>query len=75
MLDLVIAGATLKPFWLGKIAVANVPAIEELLQRDLVRAPRFTPEFLADDEAKARIARLRENKNVHNILAGAAARC
>lgn len=75
VLDLVVAGASLDPFWLGKISVANVPSIEELLQRDLVRSPLFIPTFLRDDEAKRRIARLRETKNIHEIFAGAAARC
>ncbi len=75
VLDLVVAGATLEPFWLGKIALANVPAIKELLQRDLVRAPLFTPEFLQDEEANSRIARLQEQQNVHAIFAGAAERC
>ena len=41
--SLVAAGAPLDPFWLGKIAAAHVPAIEELLQRGLVHAPLFTP--------------------------------
>ena len=54
--ELVAAGAPLNPFWLGKIAAAHVPAIEELLQRGLVQPPLFKPLFLEDEKAAKRIA-------------------
>jgi uncharacterized protein (TIGR02421 family) len=54
----VASGRTLAPFWLGKIALTDVPAIEELLQRGLVHAPTFLPSYLNRPEAKSRIARL-----------------
>jgi hypothetical protein len=68
---LVRAGASLEPFWLGKIAARHAPAIEELLQRGLVQAPRFIPLFLARDAAKQRIAALREADSLEDVLAGA----
>ena len=43
VVDLVAAGASLDPYWLGKIAPAHAPLIEELLQRGLLHAPRFVP--------------------------------
>ena len=46
VMDLVRAGASLEPFWLGKIAARHASAIQELLQRGLVQAPRFIPLFL-----------------------------
>ena len=49
VIELVAAGASLDPFWLGKIAPGHVPAIEELLQRGLVQPPLFKPEFLQRD--------------------------
>jgi len=70
VIDLVRAGAALDPFWLGKIAPAHVPAIEELLNRGLVAAPRFIPLFLAEDAARERIARLHTMANIHDMLAG-----
>ncbi|MEA1072274.1 flavohemoglobin expression-modulating QEGLA motif protein [Sphingomonas sp. LY160] len=71
VMNLVASGASLLPFWLGKIAVDHVPAIEELLQRGLVRAPAFTPLFLDDPAAEARIASLRSHTNLHDMLVGA----
>ncbi len=71
VIDLVRAGASLDPFWLGKIAPGHVPAIEELLNRGLVAPPRFIPLFLAHDAARERIARLRSTATITDIFAGA----
>ncbi|HET9638339.1 MAG TPA: tyrosine/phenylalanine carboxypeptidase domain-containing protein [Allosphingosinicella sp.] len=59
VVDLVVAGASLDPFWLGKIAPEDVEAIEELLLRGLLRPPVFRPEFLDRPDARRRIALLR----------------
>lgn len=66
--DFVAAGVSLDPFWLGKIAPSHLPVIEELLQRGLVSAPRHIPEFLARDDAQARIARLKEGHSLAAAL-------
>ena len=60
VVDLVASGASLAPFWLGKIAPHHAPAIEELLHRGLVHAPVFIPEFLSRPDTVERIARLRD---------------
>jgi uncharacterized protein (TIGR02421 family) len=70
VIELVRAGASLDPFWLGKIALRHAPAIEELLQRGLVHAPRFKPLFLSDEAAQARIAALRTG-SFETLLSGA----
>jgi uncharacterized protein (TIGR02421 family) len=70
VIDLIVAGASLEPFWLGKIAVGQVPAVEELLQRGLVRAARFTPLFLDGEDTKDRIARLRSEGGVNQLWQG-----
>lgn len=75
VVDLVVAGASLDPFWLGKIAPVHVPAITELLQRGLIGPPRFIPFFLADDAARERITRLRRTGPLHEMLAGAQGQC
>ena len=59
VVDLVASGASLDPFWLGKIAPQDVEAIEELLLRGLVQPPVFRPEFLDRADARRRIAELR----------------
>jgi uncharacterized protein (TIGR02421 family) len=66
--DFVAAGIALDPFWLGKIAPSHLPAVEELLQRGLVSAPRHLPEFLARDDAKARIAGLKKGQSLASLL-------
>jgi Uncharacterized protein conserved in bacteria len=66
--SLVAAGAPLNPFWLGKIALTHVPAIEELLQRELVQPPIFKPLFLEDEQAAKRIADLRQARSFPEIV-------
>ena len=56
----VATGASLAAFWLGKIAPEHVEAVEELLQRGLLHAPVFVPEFLGREDAQRRIAGLRD---------------
>ena len=70
VVDLVTAGASLDPYWLGKIAPAHAPLIEELLQRGLLHAPRFLPEFMSRTDTRARIARLRGGAGLGSILEG-----
>jgi uncharacterized protein (TIGR02421 family) len=66
--SLVAAGAPLNPFWLGKIALTHVSAIEELLQRELVRPPLFKPSFIDDETAATRIASLRQAKSFPDMI-------
>lgn len=69
VIDLVAAGTSLEPFWLGKIDTRHAPAIQELLQRGLVHAPRFTPLFLDDPATRDRISQLR-NQGLSAIITG-----
>ena len=66
--DLVADGVSLDPFWLGKIAPAHLPVIEELLHRGLVHAPVFLPEYLARPDTIERIGRLRGNPDFGSIF-------
>ena len=68
VMDLVSAGVSLTPFWIGKIATGHVEAIEELLQRGLVRPPLFEPEYLQRDEVQRRIASVRGESSFNKIL-------
>ncbi|MEO8618114.1 MAG: tyrosine/phenylalanine carboxypeptidase domain-containing protein [Sphingomicrobium sp.] len=70
VLGLVIDGVSLDPFWLGKIAVEHIPAIEELLQRKLARPPAVLPAFLGDADTSDRIARLRSEGSIRPVLLG-----
>ena len=68
VVGLVAKGASLDPFWIGKIARNHVGAIEELLQRNLIRPPLFKPEFLQREDVEDRIARLRGETSFAKIL-------
>lgn len=68
VVELVAAGASLDPFWTGKIAPDHVQAIDELLQRKLVRPPLFKPEFLQREDVERRIARLRGEPSFDKIF-------
>jgi hypothetical protein len=70
VVDLVAAGASLDPYWLGKTAPGHAPLIEELLQRGLLHPPRFVPEFMARADTQGRIARLRGGAGLGSILEG-----
>ena len=68
VIDAVARGVSLDPFWLGKIAPGNLPAVEELLQRGLLQPPVFIPDFLDGPDIRARIARLRDHSGFDAIL-------
>ena len=68
VVGLVADGASLDPFWLGKIAPEDVEAIEELLLRGLLQPPLFRPEFLDRADARARIAELRAGLPFDRII-------
>jgi uncharacterized protein (TIGR02421 family) len=68
VLAMVASGASLDPFWTGKIAPQHVEAVEELLLRGLLHGPTFTPEFLQREEAQRRVARLRDGLPFDRIL-------
>lgn len=74
VIDLVAAGTSLDPFWLGKIDTRHAPAIQELLHRGLVHAARFTPLFLDEPATRERIAQLRKN-GASAIIEGEPERC
>ena len=70
VIGLVASGASLDPFWMGKIAVQHSDAVEELLQRGLAHAPRFIPDFMRNEQGAARIAALRADGGVDALWSG-----
>ena len=68
VVDYIASGGPLLPFWLGKIARTDVPAIEELLQRGLVHAPTFLPSYLDRPDVQGRIARLKSDIGLDTLL-------
>lgn len=68
VLDMLARGQELRPFWFGKIAASHVPVVEELELRGLLRPPRVTPEFLERDDARERIAFMRTNPSLFELI-------
>jgi uncharacterized protein (TIGR02421 family) len=61
-------GGDLSAFWFGKIAAAHVPVVEELSLRGLLDRPRSIPAFLARPEAQQRIAFMRTNPSLFELI-------
>ncbi len=62
------AGGELEPLLLGKLALADVPAVQELRWREYLRPPRITPRFLTAFGAETRMQRLRQSQSLIQIL-------
>jgi uncharacterized protein (TIGR02421 family) len=52
-------GGPLEPLLVGKIAIDQVPLVEELVRRQVLRPARLRPRWLDADGAQARLARAR----------------
>ncbi len=50
------AGGALDTLWLGKMALSDVPHIEDLRARSALHEPLLTPRYLADVDAQTRLA-------------------
>jgi uncharacterized protein (TIGR02421 family) len=59
VLDHLRRGRSLDPFWMGKVAEAHLPAIEDLQARGLLRPPPVRPAFLSSPGAEARLGAAR----------------
>jgi hypothetical protein len=68
-MDQLGAGAALEPLLVGKIALRHLPVVEELGWRGLVEPPAALPRVLDRDDAKKRLARLREGLSPLDLIA------
>jgi hypothetical protein len=50
------AGHALEPLLVGKLALDQVPLVEELLRREILLPPVLEPRWLSDPAARARLA-------------------
>jgi uncharacterized protein (TIGR02421 family) len=57
LLDRLRAGQDLTPLLVGKLGFEQIPLVEELLQREIVRAPSLRPRWLDAPATAARLAR------------------
>lgn len=60
-------GGALDPFWMGKIAAAHFPVMQELAQRGLLRSPNIYPTFLSEDGAQKRLDDIRSGLPISDM--------
>ena len=66
------AGGTLDALWLGKMALSDVPHIEELRDRGALHEPLLTPRYLADPDAQTRLASITTSTTPVDLIGVAA---
>jgi uncharacterized protein (TIGR02421 family) len=64
------ADRDLEPLLMGKLAIADVPAIEELRWREYLNPPRLIPRFLTAPEAEGAMRRLRQGHSLLELVTG-----
>lgn len=62
------AGRPLEPLLVGKIALSQVPLIEELLWRQILKPPLLMPRWLDADGARERMERVRSGIDVADLV-------
>jgi uncharacterized protein (TIGR02421 family) len=68
VLDHVGSGASLDPFWSGKIAVEHLPVVDELYDRGFLRRPPVTPEFMRRPAAQPHLERARRGLSLADLI-------
>jgi len=68
VLDHLGSGHPIEPLLTGKIALAQVPLIEELLWRQILERPRVQPRWLEMDGAAERLQRVRDGIAVIDLV-------
>lgn len=63
-------GKDLAPLFVGKIAEAHVPVIQELQIRGVVKPPDLLPRYLSRPNVAERLSKVRSGLKVHQLLAG-----
>ncbi|MGI9181687.1 MAG: flavohemoglobin expression-modulating QEGLA motif protein [Longimicrobiaceae bacterium] len=68
LLDYLRAGGELEPLFLGKIALAHLPLMQELRWRQVLRPPPLLPRCLTTDAGATRLARARAGLHPLQLL-------
>lgn len=67
LLDYLGEGGEIEPLLLGKIALEHLPFIKELQWRRVLESAPLRPHYLEMDEAKSRLARLRQHPSLQTL--------
>jgi hypothetical protein len=68
MLEYLQGGGEIEPLFLGKIALAHLPLLQELRWRQVLRPPPLLPRCLATDAGITRLARARAGLHPLQLL-------
>ncbi len=69
LLEYLRRGGDLEPLYVGKVAPAHLPLLHELRLRGMLVPPRILPLHLEGEEAKRKIARLRQGLTPRDLVA------
>ena len=64
------AGGSLDLFFLGKFALRDLPLVQDLHDRGILRAPRLTPRWLRDPRAVTRLAEVARTDDLTTLTKG-----
>ncbi|MND76422.1 hypothetical protein D3C80_680700 [compost metagenome] len=67
VMDHLRRGGALDPFWMGKIAAAHFPVMQELALRGLLRPPGVRPAFLLPAKANERLEKIRAGLSIAEL--------
>ncbi len=70
LLEFLAEGNSLDVLFVGKLALDHVPLIQDLLDREVLQAPRLRPRWLDIPGARQRLERLREGASVMDLYEG-----
>lgn len=65
-------GGSLEPLLVGKLSLRDVPVVEELQWRGVLRPAPLHPRWLDDPSAQARLRSIRDGVSVLGLIGGEA---
>lgn len=68
LLDYLKKGGALEPLFVGKIAAAHVPIVQELQWRKVLRPAPLRPRYLQDQQTVKKLNGLRNGQNLMNLI-------
>jgi uncharacterized protein (TIGR02421 family) len=68
ILDYLGKGGRLEPLFVGKVSLGHLDALEELERRGVLRKAPLAPNYLQLEEARGRLARVREGMTVLDLV-------
>jgi uncharacterized protein (TIGR02421 family) len=68
LLDYLREGGKLEPLFVGKISIKNIPLINELQYRKVLKPALLSPKYLHEPQSLARLSELRNGKRIFNLI-------